>query len=233
MEKKLLLSSQDNPVQPYIFEEFGNKVEGMARPSSPEGLAEGEEIAVAEEPLSEELQARIKQLEDEARERGREEGHSEGFARGMSEGKVEAAASLGRLGEIISSLENFRENKLTEMVPQIIDLSLEIAKKIVHKEIDLDRNLILSVAQDAISKVGEKEEYVIIKTNPLDYEVMIPHIDLLKEQSGLRNISIEPSAAISPGGCYIETPTGEIDARLEEQMKEVQDVVSTAANRKM
>ncbi|MBF0505308.1 MAG: hypothetical protein HQL09_00580 [Nitrospirae bacterium] len=225
MEKKLLFSAQGSPVQPYTFQEFDNKVE--------EGLAEGEEIAVAEELLSEEMQARIKKLEQEARERGREEGHSEGFAGGMAEGKGEVAASLVRLGEIISSLEKFRENKLTEMLPQIIDLSLEIAKKIVHKEIDLDRNLILSVAQDAMRKVGEKEEYVVIKINPLDYEVMIPHIDLLKEQSGLRNISIEPSAAISPGGCYIETPTGEIDARLEEQMKEVQDVISTAANRKM
>jgi flagellar assembly protein FliH len=222
VEKKLSSSSPGSSAQPYTLLEFED-LKRVHKDSAP-----------AEEPLSKEaLQERITALRQEARLKGHEEGHAEGFDRGLTEGKNEIRASVKRLEEIILSLVQFRENKLVELFPQIIELSLEIAKKIVHKEIDLDRDLILAVAQDAIQKVGEKEEDVVIKVNPLDYEVMIPHIDLLKEQSGLKNISIEPSAAISPGGCYIETPTGEVDARLEEQMKEVEDVISTAAHRKM
>ncbi len=224
MEKKLLFSAQEKLVQIYTFEEF----------DAEKPMLEVDEVAPLEEPLSEEaVQERIKTLEDNARKRGRAEGHTEGLAKGLAEGKAEVSASLKRLGEIIVSLDQFRENKLTELLPNIIELSLEIAKKIVHKEIDLDRNLIVSVARDAIQKVGEKEENVVIKVNQLDYEVMISYIDMLKEQSGLKNISLEPSAAISPGGCYIETPTGEVDARLEEQMKEIGDVVRTATHRKM
>ena len=224
MEKKLLFSAQGQPVQIYTFEEF----------DAEKPIPEVEVVAPLEEPLSEEaLQEGIKTLENNARKRGYAEGHTQGLAKGLAEGKDEVSASLKRLGEIIVSLDQFRENKLTELFPSIIELSLEIAKKIVHKEIDLDRNLIVSVARDAIQKVGEKEENVVIKVNQLDYEVMISYIDLLKEQSGLKNISVEPSAAISPGGCYIETPVGEVDARLEEQMKEVEDVISTATHRKM
>ena len=224
MEKKLLLSAQDQLVQIYTIKEF----------DAEKPVPEVEEVAPLEEPLSEEsLEERIKNLEENARKRGYAEGHSEGLAKGLTEGKDEVSASLKSLGEIIVSLDQFRENKLTELLPYIIELSLEIAQKIVHKEIDLDRNLIVSVARDAIQKVGEKEEDVVIKVNQLDYEVMISYIDLLKEQSGLKNISVEPSAAISPGGCYIETPTGEVDARLEEQMKEVEDVITTATHRKM
>ncbi len=217
------------PVQIYTFQEF----------DAEKRIPEAEELAPvegppSEGPLSEEaLQERIITLEDNARKRGYAEGHAQGLAKGLAEGKDEVSAALKRLGEIIVSLDQFRENKLTELSPDIIELSLEIAKKIVHKEIDLDRNLIVSVARDSIQKVGEKEENVVIRVNQLDYEVMISYIDLLKEQSGLRNISVEPSAAISPGGCYIETPTGEVDARLEEQMKEVEDVISTATDRKM
>ncbi len=224
MEKKLLFKAQEKPVQIYTFQKF----------DAEKRIPETEESAPLEEPLSEEaLQERIKTLEDNARKRGYAEGHTQGLTKGLAEGKDEVSASLKRLGEIIVSLDQFRENKLTELFPDIIELSLEIAKKIVHKEIDLDRNLIVSVARDAIQKVGEKEENVIIKVNQLDYEVMISYIDLLKEQSGLKNISVEPSAAISPGGCYIETPTGEVDARLEEQMKEAEDVISTATIRKV
>jgi len=224
VEKKLLFNAQGKPVQIYTFQEFDTE----------KPIVEAEGPAPLEEPMSEEaLQERIKSLEDNARKRGYAEGHTEGLTKGLAEGKDEVSASLKRLGEIIVSLDQFRENKLTELFPDIIELSLEIAKKIVHKEIDLDRNLIVSVARDAIRKVGEKEENVVIKVNQLDYEVMISYIDLIKEQSGLKNISVEPSASISPGGCYIETPTGEVDARLEEQMKEVEDVISTATNRKM
>ncbi len=260
MEKKLLPSAHENDVQPgspksqqtfrggaaaspknrrfveaelYTLQDFNDELAGIVAPVGPEGLQETEESPPVEEPLGEEVQERIRNLEQEARSRGHAEGHAEGFAEGLTGGNDKVSATLTRLGEIIASLENFRVDKLTEILPQIIELSIEIAKKIVHKEIDLDRDLILSVAQDAVRKVGEKEEYLVIKINPLDYEVMIPHIDLLKEQSGLKNISLEPSATISPGGCYIETPTGEVDARIEEQMKEVEDVIGTATHRKM
>jgi len=215
-----LFSAQKKPVKIYTFHDF----------DAEKHIPAAEEAASLEEPA---LQERIKTLEDNARKKGYAEGQAQGFSKGLAEGKDEASASLRRLGEIIVSLDQFRENKLTELFPEIIELSLEIAKKIVHKEIDLDRDLIVSVARDAIRKVGEKEENVVIKVNQLDYEVMISYIDLLKEQSGLKNISVEPSAAISPGGCYIETPTGEVDAGLEEQMKEVENVIRTATNRKM
>jgi len=226
VEKKSLLSPHGKLVQIYTFQKFDAE--------KPVLEVEVDEVASLEAPLSEEaLQERIKNLEDNARKRGYAEGHNQGLAKGLAEGEDEVNSSLKRLGEIIVSLDKFRENKLAELSPDIIELSLEIAKKIVHKEIGLDRNLIVSVARDAIQKVGEKEENVVIKVNQLDYEVMISYIDLLKEQSGLKNISVEPSAAISPGGCYIETPAGEIDARPEEQMMEIEDVIGTATNRKM
>ncbi|MGD0282483.1 MAG: FliH/SctL family protein [Dissulfurispiraceae bacterium] len=219
MEKKLLFSSPE--AQPYALQEFYDETAGGIRRQNAAGKGQ----------LSEEEHLRM--LEQEAGKKGYKEGHAEGFTKGLDGGKDEVNSSLKRLGEIIVSLSQFRENKLNELLPDIMDLSLEIAKKIVHKEIDLDRNLILSVAQDAIRKVAENEEGVVIKVNPLDYEVMIPHIDLLKEQSGLKNIAIEPSTSVSPGGCYIETQTGEVDARLEEQIKEVEDVIGTAIHRKM
>lgn len=224
-------------MQPYTFQEFDDGSGDIESLSPSESLPEAEESVVHEEPLSAEMQERISKLEQEAREKGYEQGHAQGhaqgYAKGMDQGKTEVAESLARLGEIIASLDKFREDKLNELSPQIIELSLEIAIKIVHKEIDLDRDVILAVADDAIHKAGEKAEFAVIRVNPLDYEAMIAHIDMLKEQSGLKNITVEPSPAISPGGCYIETPTGEIDARVEEQIKEVQDVIGTAANRKM
>jgi type III secretion protein L len=104
---------------------------------------------------------------------------------------------------------------------------------VIHKEIELDKNIVMYVVNDAIKKVREHEEKITIKVNPLDYEIMVSNIDVLKEQTGLKGISVEPASSISPGGCYIETHAGEIDARIEEQIKEVENAISTATNREM
>ncbi|MBF0558949.1 MAG: hypothetical protein HQL08_09225 [Nitrospirae bacterium] len=226
MEKKLLSNASADQVQPYTLKDFDEHAGIVARP-----FLEGGESVPMEEQISEEQ--RVGNLEQEARKRGFDQGRSDGYAEGLESGKNEVNATIGKLGEIIVSLDKFRENKLDELLPEVIGLSIEIAKRIVHKEIDLDRNLILSVAEDAIRKAGNKDEEIVIKVSPLDYEVMITQIDHLKEQAGIKNITIEPSSAISPGGCYIETPSGEVDARLEEQVKEVEDAIATATHRKM
>ena len=161
---------------------------------------------------------------------GYEKGHAAGYEKGLQDGAKAVQERLARCEKIIIELGKYREQKIEELMPQLIELSLEIAKKIIHREIDLNRDIIMHVAQDATKKVGEKEEDIIIKVNPLDYEVMIANIALLKEESGLKNVTIEPLASITPGGCYIETKTSEIDATVEEQIKEVTDAISTAVD---
>lgn len=222
MEKKLLFRGDHRLVQPYTLENFGDDAVGKAE-GLPEQEAESREINEVD------IESRVKEREA----RGYETGRAEGHAKGVAEGQREIAARLEKLGRIISELENFRDRKINELLPSVIELSLDIAKKIVHKEIETDKDIVMFIARDAIKKVGEKEESITIKVNPLDYEVMLSGIALLKEQSGLRNISVEPLASISPGGCFIETQTGEVDARIEEQLKEIQDAISTTPDREV
>ncbi|MCL4536493.1 MAG: FliH/SctL family protein [Nitrospirae bacterium] len=215
MEKKSSLNNGHDSVKPYKPVQF-------------------EEDMSVKSPLKkhdtkEDIQARIKASESE----GYEKGYAAGYDKGIKDGEKETALKIKRLEGIIRELEGFKRRRINELMPLIIDLSLEIAKKVVHKEIELDRNIVMYVAQDAVKKIEEGEENVVIKVNPLDYEVIIANINLLKEQSGLKDISVEPQSTISPGGCYIETRTGEIDARIEEQIKEVQDVIGTATDREV
>jgi len=166
----------------------------------------------------------------ELEKEGYEKGYAEGYDKGVKDGEKETAAKLKRLEGIIKEIEGYKEKKVNELLPQFIDLSMEIAKKIVHKEIELDKDVITHIARDAVKRIEESVEEVIIKVSPADYEVMRAYLNELKEQSGLKNIVIEPQQAISPGGCYIEMRTGEIDARIEEQIKEIGDAVGTATN---
>ncbi len=219
MEKKSSSNNDLDSVQPYRPVQFEEDA----------SLKKAHKKEIKEE----DIYARIKASEKEGYEKGYEKGYAAGYEKGIKDGEKEALLKLKRLEGIIEELEGYKGKKTHELLPLIIDLSLEIAKRVIHKEVELDKNIVMYIAQDAIKKVEESEESIVIKVNPLDYEVMVANINLLKEQSGLKNISVEPQSNISPGGCYIEMQTGEIDSRIEEQIKEISDAVNTAIHREV
>jgi flagellar assembly protein FliH len=215
VEKKSLSNHDLDSVQPYRPVQF--EEDASLKKAHKKGIKE------------EDIHARIKASENE----GYEKGYAAGYDKGVKDGEKETALKLKRLEGIIKELEGYKGKKINELLPMIIDLSLEIAKRVIHKEVELDKNIVMYIAQDAIKKVEENEESIVIKVNPLDYEVIVANINLLKEQSGLKNISVEPQSDISPGGCYIEMQTGEIDSRIEEQMKEIHNAINTATDREV
>lgn len=212
---------EDDMIQSYTplhFDDNGNIREEDSAAAPNAGISEAE------------IESRIKAMEEEALTRGREKGHAAGYEAGLKEGEQETLKKLERLDGILRELENFKKKRMNEVLPALIELSLDVAKKIVHKEIELDRNIILDVARDAVMKAGEGEEQIIVKVNPQDYEVIVGGSATLKEHVGVREVVIESLASVTPGGCLIETRTGEIDATVDGKLKEVVDVIGTATN---
>jgi flagellar assembly protein FliH len=153
-----------------------------------------------------------------------------GYADGMKAGSEAVRNTAQRLDSVITELEHFRDKKTDELMPDIIDLSLEIAKKIIFVNISKDRENIIAIAREALAKLGGTEEKILIRVNPDDYETMLTNLDSLRGETRLMDITIEPAANITPGGCFIETPSGEVDARLEEMIGEIGDAIATASN---
>jgi flagellar assembly protein FliH len=153
-----------------------------------------------------------------------------GYADGIGAGQQAIRETAKRLDAIITELEDLRNKKTIELLPDLVNLATDIAEKIIHVRVEKDRDIIISVARDAIRKLGGWEEKILIRVNPADYDTMLTSLESLREESRLRDINIEPSPSIAPGGCYIETPSGEVDARIEEQLKEISDAIATAIN---
>lgn len=169
---------------------------------------------------------RVKRKEKEGYERG----YKAAYEETLGEAQAEIDERLRNLGRLIVSLEDFNAKLVDKLMPEIISLASEIAKKVIIKEVALDRTIVMNVATEAIKKVAEREEKITIKINPIDYELMVANSEFFKDLSGLKDIVIEPAPAVSRGGCYIETQTGEIDARLEEKLKELDNVIDTSTN---
>jgi flagellar assembly protein FliH len=61
-----------------------------------------------------------------------------------------------------------------------------------------------------------------IRLNPQDFHYMMEvKKDFLQSFDGLHNVVLEEDTSIKRGGAIVETMFGEVDARLESQIKEI------------
>lgn len=140
---------------------------------------------------------------EEERRRGNEEGVQEGLA---------------QLTERIVEAERAYENRVLETESQIVRMVMEIAEKVIGREVE--RGAVVDVVKKAISQsVGQK---ITIRVHPSDFAVIKEkETELLAEIDRTQSITVKEDEAISAGGCILETEMGSVDARLETQLKAI------------
>lgn len=210
MEKNLSDDGKSSPdLRPYALRRFDE--------------TPGAKVVVSQ---AESPEVRLKRRESEAEERG----YQAGIAKAEAEIKGRVDEVVNRLAGVISQLQQHAVLQAEELAPQLIALAVEIAEKVIHKALEVDREIVVAIAHDALRKVADTGEQIVIQVNPADFSLINERLGQLKDDSGLKGIIIEPVESISPGGCYIEARTGAVDARIEEQLREADDAVRTALN---
>jgi flagellar assembly protein FliH len=171
------------------------------------------------ERINTEAQERSQETEKEARERGYNEGHKEGF----ENGKGEAERLIGRLHVILNKAIERRNEIIDESEEQLVELVLQIAKKVVLVISEQQRNVVINNVIQALRKLKGKAD-VIIRVNLQDLEMTTEHTDeILDQVERVGNITVAEDSSVDPGGCIIETDFGEIDARISSQLREIED----------
>ena len=147
-----------------------------------------------------------------------------GFAQGMKTG-AEAAeqkmeAAIQRYSDAIAELKGLKKSLYMQVERDVVKLAVEVAKKIVHREIAVDPDIIRTLVRVALGHVTEKSP-VTIQVNPVDYHYMMNSHAELSTTEG-RDIVLVADNSIQQGGCIIQTDCGEVDARIDEKFREVE-----------
>jgi flagellar assembly protein FliH len=163
--------------------------------------------------------------EPEKSEDIKEKAYREGFELGLKEGREKAENEskeiLQRLESLIKSLQRIREEIYKKAEEEILELSVAIAKKILRRELELNRSSILQLVREAIRRLTE-EDTIKIYLSFEDFELVKRHREeLLRELGESKNLIISPSQEVSPGGCFVETEFAQVDARLETQLETI------------
>ena len=159
--------------------------------------------------------------ERELRQRAYQEGFHKGYEDGSAEGRRRMEEVLRRLEAILKTLEGAREQIFRGAEEEILELAMAIAKKILRRELQTDREAVLRTLREAISRVTEGD-VVKIFLSPDDIELVREHRAELLEGAEGKGVVLRADRGIMPGGCFIETDFGHVDARIESQLLEIE-----------
>ncbi len=152
-----------------------------------------------------------------------ENGFRQGEKAGMEIADKKVTALMRSYAEAILALGRQRAMLYAQVERQVVKLALETAKKIVHREIQVDREIIQTLVKVALSHVAEKSA-VTVHLHPIDYNYILDHRAELTGDSegGGREVVLLADKSIQRGGCLVETECGNIDARIEEEFRELE-----------
>jgi len=138
---------------------------------------------------------------------------------GYKEGIEEAKKDLDELRSNFAEFFNYKEEVFTKVSECIMDIAVEMAKKIIKKEIETDKEYIIPMIKSVLEEVNKTENKITLKVMPKDVEIVKDKIsDIFSGNYFEAKISVVPDNDIKDGGVIVETSNGLIDAEIETQL---------------
>jgi flagellar assembly protein FliH len=147
------------------------------------------------------------------------------FAKGFAQGERAGAEAAGKRGEVmlrrltetLDELTSLRAQMIHQTEHQMVQLALAVARRIVHREISLDRDLLVAMARVALDRLGESAQ-VTVRLSPEDFEATAA--SRASQWTGT-NVTVVADSRVSRGGCRIESDLGVLDAGADAQIQEI------------
>ena len=168
------------------------------------------------------------QLKRETEEKAKKEGFEQGRQEIQQQLKEESEAFVNALGQALQQLEEEKQMLVKQVEPRLLTLACHIAGQIVRDRIERDDETVMRIVHRAIEMTKERASFVL-RLNPADAESLREKADdLIQAHEGVREIRFEADPRIEQGGCLVETASGYVDARLEQQMGEFRQMIVDA-----
>ncbi len=140
----------------------------------------------------------------------------EGFAQGLEQ----ARAEITRLQTTLSGFMNSKQEVFDQIAPHLLEISLDIAKKIIKEEIEQKPDLLMKTVKTILKDLPKDEPKITIKASPAQVAVIKQSIPEVCTNLGLdAKIHVIPDETIYDGGCIVTTANGVIDATIDTQLQ--------------
>jgi flagellar assembly protein FliH len=162
-------------------------------------------------------------------QKAREKAFLEGYEKGIQEGRaVEAKkidTALTSLNSAISEIDVFKSKLCQHAESGVLEFALKIAEKVIAAEVESNPNTILGVVQSAMEKVLDQNN-ITIKVHSRDLKILeTAKGEVFGNGTEQADIHLLSDNSVGLGGCIVETDFGDIDARINQQLKIIAELM--------
>lgn len=145
----------------------------------------------------------------------REAAAKEGYQNGLEQAK----SDIEDLKNSISAFAGAKQEVFDKIAPQILEISVDIAKKIIKKELAQSPDILLESVHEIMKGLSKEETKITIRANPSQVSMLKGEVPEIAENLGLEaKIMVIPDDSVMEGGCVVTTTNGVVDATIETQL---------------
>lgn len=152
----------------------------------------------------------------------REAASKEGYQAGLEKAREDVLELKNSLGVFLNSAQEVYEH----IAPEILSVSVEIAKKIIKKEVSESPEVLINTVVEVLKGLSKEETRITLRVNPVQVDILRQSVPEILDLSGLdAKISVLADENISEGGCLVTTTNGVVDATIETQLAVVSEAL--------
>jgi flagellar assembly protein FliH len=196
-----------------------------------EGLLEQAEkeaekiIAAAEKEAAEILEKsymECRKAKDHAIKTGYDEGYEQGLNEGRELGYQEMNELIAEAGELKRSAFDKQDQLCGELEKEMVHLVIQTVRRILQIELQDNQELIFNLIEEGLRKCNYTENLIIL-VSEMDYDLVHAYQNRIYLMTdGIYEIQVKSDPSMSPGSVIIETASGQVDAGIETQVRQVE-----------
>jgi len=154
----------------------------------------------------------------EARRQGVQEGRRQAEAAAAQQLQAQIDQTSEHLAQSLAGVAALRPRLRRQAEAQVVELALQVARKILHRTIAVDEDALTGLVSAALSRIDAREL--------IEIRVAAAHHAAVKsalDRVGLPGqVQVVSDASLEPGAVLIETGRGRLDASVSTQLAEIE-----------
>jgi len=194
---------------------------------TPESLGgEDEAAAAAAEPQMSPEEQQVEALRA-ARQGGYHDGYRDGLAALESFKQSFAQQATAQMGALMQSYAAQMDALQQRMAGALADAAVSLARQVVRGELQSNPQQVAAVAQEAIEALLLSARHVTVRVHPDDQPLVAQGAAEILDARGARLVA---DAAVTRGGCLVESDIGIIDASIESRWRRAAAALGSQAD---
>jgi flagellar assembly protein FliH len=170
-----------------------------------------------------EIVAQARREADAIRRQAAEEGRRAAAQAAEQMAAEQLSPVISALGQAAADLQHGKQAWLAHWESSAVHLAAAMAARIIRRELRRQPQITLTLVREAL-ELAAGSPSVRLHLNPADHKKLETQVRaLIGALAGLGDAEVTADAAVSRGGCLVETRFGAIDQQFESQLKRIEE----------